>query len=187
MMRRVTLAVLALLLAQPALAKDDLVIGVSQFPSSLHPNIDPEVIKTYVLDFAIRPTSAFDKAWNNVCILCTDLPTLQNGLVRIEDRAGGGKGMAVTVKLRPGIVWGDGVKVTANDLAFTAKVGRDPTSGFANTRVWGRVTSVEVLDDLTAVLHLDEVSTLYDRLPGVLPEHIEGPVYARVAGSGDYG
>ena len=44
----------ALPLAGPAQAKDDLVIGVAQFPSSLHPAIDAEVIKSYVLDFGIR-------------------------------------------------------------------------------------------------------------------------------------
>ncbi|WP_264714346.1 peptide ABC transporter substrate-binding protein [Limobrevibacterium gyesilva] len=169
-----------------AYAKDVLTIGVSQFPSSMHPNIDPEVIKSYTLSFALRPIAAFDKDGINTCMLCTALPTLQNGLVRIEDRAGGGKGMAVTVKLRDDILWGDGRPVTAADLAFTARVGRDPTSGFANTRVWGRVASVDVIDDHTAVLHLDEISTLYDRLPAILPEHLEGPVFARVAGTGDY-
>ena len=68
----------------PASAKDDLVIGVSQFPSSLHPNIDPEVVKTYILDFALRPISVFDKDWHNVCMLCTELPSMDNGMVRLE-------------------------------------------------------------------------------------------------------
>jgi peptide/nickel transport system substrate-binding protein len=69
--------------AVPAMAKDELIIGVSQFPSSLHPNIDPEVIKTYTLDFALRAITAFDKDWKNTCMLCTELPTLDNGMVRI--------------------------------------------------------------------------------------------------------
>ena len=68
--------------------------------------------------------------------------------------------MAVTVKLRPGLKWADGVPITTADLAFTAKVGRDPTSGFANTRVWNRVREVEVVDKLTAVMHLTDVDAL---------------------------
>jgi peptide/nickel transport system substrate-binding protein len=172
--------------AVPAMAEDELIIGVSQFPSSLHPNIDPEVIKTYTLDFALRAITAFDKDWKNTCMLCTELPTLDNGMVRIEPGADGKPGMAVTVKLRPGLKWADGVPITTADLAFTAKVGRDPTSGFANTRVWNEVRDVEVLDPLTAVIHLVEVEALYDRLPVMLPEHVEAPVYARVAGTGDY-
>ena len=34
--------------------------------------------------------------------------------------------MAVTVKLKPGLKWGDGVPVTTRDLAFTWKVGARP-------------------------------------------------------------
>jgi len=180
-------AAAVLLAPMSASAKDELVIGVSQFPSSMHPGIDPEVIKAYTLSFALRATTAFLPDGANACIACTELPTLQNGLVRIEDWPGGKKGMAVTVKLRDDVVWGDGTPMTASDIAFTAKVGHDPTSGFANTRTWGRIERVEVIDKFTAVLHFDEISTLYDRLPSILPEHVEGPVYARVAGTGEYG
>ena len=101
---RVLLAALcALPLSHGASAggKDDLVIGVAQFPSSLHPDIDPEVIKAYVLGFALRPITAYDKDWRLACLLCTELPTLENGLARIEDLPNGAKGMAVTIKLRP--------------------------------------------------------------------------------------
>src|SRR5277367_5292816 len=97
----------AFLIAAPAWAKDDLVIGVSQFPSSMHPNLDPELVKGYFEAFALHPVTAFDKDWKNSCLLCSQLPTLDNGLVKIEDRAGGGKGMAVTVKLKPDLKWGD--------------------------------------------------------------------------------
>ena len=48
-------------------ARDQLTIGVAQFPSTLHPNIDAEVIKAYALDFAIRNISAFDPSWKNSC------------------------------------------------------------------------------------------------------------------------
>ncbi len=185
LLRRAALAV-GLLLAGPALARDELVIGVAQFPSSIHPSIDPEVIKGYVLGFALRPVTAFLPDGPNSCITCTELPTLENGLVRIEARPGGKPGMAVTLKLRPDLFWGDGTQVTASDFAFTAKVGHDPASGFANTRIWGRIERVEVIDALTAVFHFDEVTALYDRLPSALPEHVEGPVYAAAA-SGTYG
>jgi peptide/nickel transport system substrate-binding protein len=181
------LVVLAWLAAAPARAKDDLVIGVAQFPSSLHPNIDPEVIKSYILGFALRPMTAFDADWKNTCMLCTELPSLQNGMVRLEDQPGGAHGMAVKVTLRNDLVWGDGAPITTADLAFTAKVGRDPNSGFANTRTWTRIASVDVIDATTAVLHLNEIDALYDRLPNLLPEHIEAPVFANATGPGAYG
>jgi peptide/nickel transport system substrate-binding protein len=181
------LAALALTLAGGAVqAKSDLVIGVSQFPSNLNPDIDPETIKSYILGFATRSITAFDAEWQNICMLCTQVPTLANGLVKFEDRPGG-RGMAVTVKLRPGLTWGDGHPLTTADLAFTAKVGRDPQSGVANAESWTRVENVEVIDAQTAVLHMRTIDTQYDRLPGLLPEHIEGPVYARATGPGEYG
>src|ERR1700732_4757183 len=76
---------LALLPASPARARDDLVIGVAQFPSSLHPAIDPELIKAYVLGFALRPINAYDAEPKLVCMLCAELPTIENGLARVED------------------------------------------------------------------------------------------------------
>lgn len=171
----------ALLLAGPAQAKDDLVIGISQFPSSMHPYFDPELVKGYIEAFTTRPVTAFDKDWKNTCLLCSEMPSLENGLLKVEDRPGGGKGMAVTVKLLPDLKWGDGEPVTARDIAFTARVGHDPSSGFADTRLWGRVASVDVVDDHTAVMHLDEVTSLFDRIRQLLPEHIEGPIYAKAA------
>ena len=176
----------ALLLASTAHAKDTLVIGVSQFPSELHPDIDPEAIKGYVLAFADRSITAFDKDWNNTCLLCTQVPSLANGLARLETQPDGRPGMAVTVKLRPDLFWGDGVRVTAHDIAFTAKVGADPGSGFAVLRTWGKVSRVEIVDDTTAILHTNQIDTQYDRLPDILPEHIEGPVYAAHHAPGEY-
>jgi hypothetical protein len=70
-------------------AHDTLNIGIAQFPSSLHPDIDPEVVRAYALGFAIRPITAFDADWKNTCLLCTELPTLENGLAKREDRPDG--------------------------------------------------------------------------------------------------
>ena len=175
-----------LLFAPHARAKDSLVIGVAQFPSNLHPHIDAEVIKAYVIDFAIRPVTAFDKDWKNACMLCAELPTVENGLAKIEDLGDGKQGMAVTVKLKPGLKWGDGEPVTAKDLAFTAKVGSDPAAGFSNNHPWDRASSVDVVDEQTAIVHLKSINVSYNEWDQVLPEHIEGPIYAKSAAAGDY-
>ena len=174
------------LLAVPAQAKDDLVIGVSNFPSSMNPYLDPEVVKVYIEDFATRPVTAFDKDWKLGCLLCTELPSIANGLAALEPRPDGSTGMAVTIKLKPGLKWGDGVPVTSSDIAFTAKVGRDPASGFADIRQWGRVVGVDTPDPLTAVLHYDSITSEFDRIPVLMPEHIEGPVYDKAGGPGEY-
>ena len=188
---RLRAAWLALLLvAHPAWARDQLVIGLASFPSSFHPEVNPEAVKSYIESFALRSVTVYDKDWKLVCQLCTEVPSLENGMVRIEDRPGGKpgheRGMAVTVKLRADLFWGDGAPVTAEDLAFTAKVGRDPNSGFANSRTWGRVERVDVIDPQTAVMHLDEISTQFDRIGSVLPVHLEGPIHASATTPGDY-
>ena len=165
---------------------DTLTIGIAQFPSSLHPDIDPEVVRAYAMGFVIRPVTAFDATWKNTCLLCTDLPTLENGLARREDRPDGKSGLAVTIKLKPGLTWGDGQKVTARDILFTWKLASDPASGFSNPNPWRRATSVDVVDEQTAVLHLDRVRADFNQWDQILPEHIEGAIVAKATGPGDY-
>lgn len=176
-----------LLAAGPAFAaKDQFTVGVAQFPSTLHPNIDALLVKSYVLGFATRQITAFNKDWKNSCLLCTELPTVQNGLAKIVDLPDGKKGMQVTIKLKPDLKWGDGVKVTAKDIEFTWRVANDPKTGFSNNKPWTRATKVEVVDDSTAVLTLDKVLASYNEWDQVLPSHIEGPVYEKSKDSGDY-
>ena len=188
---RLRLALLAaasavLMTAGAAQAKDDLVIGAAQFPSTLNPNIDPEVIKTYALAFVDRTVSAYGKDWKPVCLLCETLPSLDNGLAAIEDRPDGRKGMKITIKLKPDLMWGDGKPVTANDLLFTWKLGSAEGSGFSNTYDWRRASKVEVVDDHTAVLHTDKIINDYMMWDQVLPEHLESPVAAKGANPAEY-
>ena len=176
----------ALMLAGAAQAKDDLIIGAAQFPSTLNPNIDPEVIKAYALAFVDRNVSAYDKNWKPVCLLCETLPSLDNGLAVIEDRPDGARGMKITIKLKPDAMWGDGKPVTARDLAFTWKLATSPSSGFSNTYPWNRASKVDVVDDHTAVLHTDKIINDYMMWDQLLPEHLEGPVAEKATVPGEY-
>ncbi len=182
LVRAMLCLLIGLITIAPAQAKDDLVIGVAQFAPSLHPDIDALVIKSYVLDFANRPITAYDAAWKPVCLLCTELPTIQNGGAIFETTADGGRGLAVTLKLRPDLAWGDGVPVTTRDLMFTWRLALDPKSGFSNNHPWERASAIDVIDAHTAVLHLKRVSVDYNIWDGLLPEHLE----KAAAASGDY-
>ena len=169
-MRRVLLAAAfaSLLPVAAQAARDELKIGTAQFPSSLHPAIDPEVIKYYVTSFAVRPLTAFTPDWQNSCLMCTELPSLANGLAKIE-----GNGMRVTLRLRPEMKWGDGTPVTAKDLEFTWKLGRDPSSGFSNFAPWNRATGLEMTGTHEAVLHLAEIRTNFANWNELVPAHLE--------------
>ncbi len=184
---RACLAAFAILAASvvPVAAKDDLVIGIGEFPASLHPLIDALSIKSYVVGFGQRAITAYVKD-RLICLLCTDVPSLDNGLAKIVDEPGGSKGLEVTIKLLPELKWGDGQPVTANDVAFTVHVAQDPGAGFSNVNAWSRADSARVVDDRTVVLHLPKAIASYAQWDQLLPEHVEGPVYARAHTAGDY-
>jgi peptide/nickel transport system substrate-binding protein len=175
------LCVFALTARAAEAPRDRLVIGLAQFPSGLNPTVAGQDVLSYAAGFGLRPISSFDHDGHLVCLLCAELPTLENGLAKRE-----GDGLAVTIKVKPGLAWGDGVPVTAHDIAFTWQLQHDPAGGFVAVYPWSRATSVDVPDDQTAVLHLDKTYTSYQLWGPVLSEHLEGPVVKAAATPADY-
>ncbi|MCP5367309.1 MAG: peptide ABC transporter substrate-binding protein [Hyphomicrobiales bacterium] len=173
---------LVLALAAPAAAKgkDELVIGITQFPSTFHPNIDAMMAKSYILAFTRRPLTAYDKDWKLVCLLCAELPTMDNGQARPETTADGKRGVAVTYRIRAGATWGDGTPVTARDVLFTWNVGRHPKSGVGSRELYRRITAIDVVDDRTFTVHADKLDFQYNNLSGLglLPAHLEEKAFA---------
>ncbi|HET6520330.1 MAG TPA: peptide ABC transporter substrate-binding protein, partial [Geminicoccaceae bacterium] len=170
----------ALLPAAPAKAqREQLTIGISQFPSTLHPLIDAMLAKSYVLGMTLRPLTMYDHDWRVVCMLCTELPTLENGLAKIEELEGGGKGMAITFTLHPEATWGDGTPVTADDVVFTWEVGRHPQSGVTSQEGYRRILSIDVRDARTFTFHVDRVTFDYNSFGDLdlLPAHLEREVF----------
>ncbi|HYF09889.1 MAG TPA: hypothetical protein VD970_19900, partial [Acetobacteraceae bacterium] len=100
MTRRAAALVLASALAAPALAqpRDTLTIGITQYPSTFHPNIENMAAKSYVLGFVRRPLTAYNADWQLVCLLCDTLPTLENGLAVRETTPDGRPGIRVTYR-----------------------------------------------------------------------------------------
>lgn len=163
-----------------ARAKDDLVIGLTQFPSTLHPDLDSMMAKTYVLAMAARPLTAFGPDWQLTCVLCERLPTFENGLAQRETTADGKTGLALTYTLRGDLFWADGTPVTTADILFTWEVGRHPQSGIANAEMYRRMPKVEAKDAKTFVVHLDRMTFDYNGLNDLvpLPAHLERPIFA---------
>ena len=179
-MRRILAALLPVCLLLPATAEpaeDELAIGITQFPSTFHPNIDSMAAKSYVLGMAQRPFTAYDPDWELVCMLCTKLPTIENGLAVIEPGAGedGRDGIALTYTIQPEATWGDNTPVTTDDVIFTYEVGAHPQSGISNAELYRRITGIDVVDDRTFVMHVDRVTFEYNSLADfrLLPAHLE--------------
>ena len=72
-------AALAVLASVTPLRAAELRIGMTQFPSTLNPLIDSMLAKSYVLAMTRRPFTIYDQDWALVCMLCTELPTIENG------------------------------------------------------------------------------------------------------------
>ncbi len=175
------LAILLAVFVGPATAaKDQLVIGISQFPGNFNPNIDSMMAKTYVLAMARRPFTVYDADWKLICMLCTELPDIEKGTAVAEKTADGKDGIALTYTIRPDAVWGDGVPVTTRDVVFTWEVGRHPKTGVASSELYERITAIDVKDDKTFTMHVNKRTCDYQGINDfdVLPAHIEKPNFS---------
>jgi peptide/nickel transport system substrate-binding protein len=192
---------LALFTATAATARDQLVIGTTQFPVMLHPTIEAMLAKSYVLGFTERPFTTYDDKWELICMLCTELPTIENGMAKVEDLPPGyqrpagttfcktadpelaTKGMAVTYTIQPNATWGDGTPITTDDVLFTYEVGRNEKSGISNSELYRRIVKIDAIDKKTFTMHFDRVESGYNGINDfhVLPAHLERAAFAEPA------
>ncbi len=168
-------------LGTPAAAdREGLTIGIIQFPATLNPNIDVMAAKSYVLGMALRPFTVYDADWKLVCLLCTQLPSIENGLAVPIDLPDGKKGIDITYTIRLDAAWADGVPVTTADVKFTYEVGRNPQSGISNAELYRRITGIDLKDDKTFTLHVDKLTFDYAAIHDftLLPAHVERDAFA---------
>jgi len=172
--------ILTTLLHAVAKAKEQLVIRINQFPSTFHPNIDSMLAKSYILAMTRRPFTVYDVNWKNICLLCTKLPTMENGLAKRKTTPDGKNGVAVSYTIHPKATWGDGTPVTTKDVMFTWKVGRHKQSGVGNIEFYRSLYKVEPVDEKTFTLHFDKLTFEYNSIGGfeLLPAHLDEKNFA---------
>ncbi|MCH7943795.1 MAG: peptide ABC transporter substrate-binding protein [Proteobacteria bacterium] len=173
-------AVLLFVAGEARAARDELVIAMTQFPSTFSPVIDSMLAKSYVLGMTRRDFVAYDQDWELTCMLCVELPTIENGLARRETLPGGGVGMALDYEIQPGATWGDGVPVTTEDVLFGWEVGKHPLTGVADREAYVRIVAIDVHGPKRFTVHLDR---LYYDYPArgsitILPAHLERDAFA---------
>jgi len=180
MLRR--LLSLLLVLASPAFAMDELVIGMNTAPGTLNPLLNSMLAGAFINSMTERPITTFDADWKLVCLLCTELPTVENGRARIvdlppDDKGVVRQGMEIDIELKP-MSWADGTPVTARDFLFTIDVGKHKQSGVPSVEDYRRILKVEVKDDRRFTLTKDRVTFDYNVLDFFpLPAHIEKPIF----------
>ena len=178
MLRRLFSIALALsALATPGYAKDELVLAMTQSPGTWNPLISSMLAKSLISNMTSRPLTAYDAASKLVCMVCTVLPTIENGKARVIDLPDGKKGMEVDVEMRD-MRWGDGVPVTAKDMAFTLEVGKHPLSGVASSEGYKRILKLDIKDDRHFTMTIDRVTFDYNSISmNLVPAHIEKPIF----------
>ncbi|HEV2265203.1 MAG TPA: peptide ABC transporter substrate-binding protein [Stellaceae bacterium] len=182
-MRRVLLVILCLLLpaaAHSAERADELAIGISQFPATLNPLIDPMVAKSYVLGMVRRPLTTYDANWQLVCMLCETLPSFANGLAQKIVLPDGKIGLRLTYTLKADARWDDGTPVTTDDVIFSWQVGRNPQTGVAEAELYRRMLDVKAVDAHTFTVDMDRLTFDYAALNDfeILPARIERAAFA---------
>ena len=148
------------------------VVGVYQEPNSLNFLLTggPISFASMQLTPLFEPLIRYNAEGIMEPRLLTEIPSVENGGVS-ED------GITYTLKFTPGVTWHDGTPTTANDFRFTWEWIMDPANQAQATAGWAEIESIEVPDDLTAVVTLKQmyipwVSETLGWNP-ILPEHIQ--------------
>ena len=82
------------------------------------------------------------------CILCEELPSLQNGLARRIETAEGPR-LSVTFRLNQRYRWNNGDPVTADDVIFSWQVGADTRVPVAYRPLYRDWLDIRKIDDRT--------------------------------------
>lgn len=169
-------------IALPAAAQtpQHLNIGISQYPSTLHPLFDAMVAKSLVLGAAQRPMTAHNAAWKGECLICSELPSFENGLAVRETYGEGKTGIAATYKIRPGLRWDDGTPLSAADFIFAWQVGKHPQSGVSNGEFFAKdIRDITSSAPDTLTLHFDKEKCSFALINDFhpLPAHLEKKIF----------
>lgn len=98
-------------------------------------------------------------------VLASEVPTVENGGISADS-------LTVTVKLLDGVLWSDGEPFTADDVAFTFAVYKDPASTPDVGAAYTLVDTVTALDPLTVEIKMTDINPGYlDLFQQILPKH----------------
>lgn len=97
------------------------VVALTEDRSLEHPLLQGHR-NAYSLAFTTLPLIYQDGAWNWQCLLCVDLPSLTNKLIQFPEKDPKAP-LVVSLQLHPDARWGDGTKLSGEDLIFSWQLG----------------------------------------------------------------
>ncbi len=177
------LTALGLALAGPQ--DNSLVIGSSQEPRVLAGDflsvISNQSIKSEIEQYLFAPLIGFNADSQNFPVLATEVPTQQNGRLRVRDIGGGKKRLEMDLTIRPDARWSDGRPITTEDVAFYYEVGKAKGMPVLNPDYWERV-QLQVKDarNFTVIFEPAYYYDTYGSPIGYAPKHVMGPEWEKV-------
>ena len=179
------LGITALGLALAGPQDNSLVIGASQEPRVLAGDflsvISNQAIKSEIEQYLFAPFIGFNADSQNFPVLATEVPTLENGRLRVTDIGGGKKRLEMDITIRPDAKWSDGRPITTEDVAFYFEVGKAKGMPVLNPDFWERV-NVRIKDarNFTLIFEPAYYYDTYGPINTYAPKHIMGPEWERV-------
>jgi peptide/nickel transport system substrate-binding protein len=128
-------------------------VVIPEEPPSFNAVISDTGYDALVMHMTLLGMTGIDPQGDIYPVLATELPTLDNGDLVVDEQAGT---MDVTWKMRKDVTWADGKPVTADDVLFTYEAVKDPTNGFAIPGL-DLVTGIDKVDDYTFVVHFSAI------------------------------
>ena len=128
---------------------DRLRLASTEEPDSLNKLFANSDASDQVANLISAPIFRYDDKGDYVPEMALTVPTLQNGGISRD-------GKTIVLHLRHGMQWSDGAPLDARDLRFTWQAVMNPRN---NTRLragWDDITSMDLPDDDTAIVHLRE-------------------------------
>ncbi|WP_022798601.1 peptide ABC transporter substrate-binding protein [Thermus islandicus] len=177
------LTALGLALAGPQ--DNSLVIGASQEPRVLAGDflsvISNQAIKTEIEQYLFAPLIGFNANSENFPVLVTEVPTVQNGRLRVADIGGGKKRLEMDLTLRSDAKWSDGRPITTEDVQFYFEVGKAKGMPVLNPDYWERVNlKVKDARNFTVIFEPAYYYDTYGSPIGYAPKHIMGAEWEKV-------
>jgi len=189
-MRKFLLSALVFALAVTAWAAPDsnsLILGTTQEPDNLNQWEGSADTKENALALFFLGLTYFDNSGTLQPGLATEVPTQDNGRVRISGSvAGGDFSQEVDWTLRDNAQWSDGTDLTTDDVTFTFEVQTNDLIPVTSTAISSTITEIKVSDakNFTIVYN---TPNLFPSAPGgqiglarfydIAPKHVWEPIF----------
>lgn len=177
----------------PRAPKKRLVLATNAEPDTLNTLFTEMTSSSAVALLGHRELTVYNDRWELIPDLAEQVPSLENGLVRLIDTdeldaAGRNKQkMEVTWQIRKSARWQDGVPVTADDFRFGFEIQRDERQEIVDRDIPNRIEKMEARgeDRKTLVVTWREPYAFYAdyRVHRALPAHVLRPRYRRPDGT----